>query len=247
MDRARRPGRQPAQPERLIARHRRRRAAADRCQRRGLVRAPGRDHRLPLQHVRDVSVLGGGRDRARPRRSCIRPRESDAGRSTRRTSSGATSRAISSWRTSCASVRYGDSLTVAAWQHIWLNEGFANVCRVALDRARRVRDRPGAVRRPVLRDPRRRPVLVRDDRRSGPRRAPRFRGVLPRRDDAPPASAGRGRRRLLHDPPSLEPAKTQRRPTTSRPASSSRSRSRSRGRIWTRRSRPGSSPPGSPS
>ena len=59
---------------------------------------------------------------------------------------------------------FGDSVSLAGWQHIWLNEGLATYAEWLWARARRPRDRPGGVRLLVRRHPRRRPVLDARDR-----------------------------------------------------------------------------------
>ena len=78
--------------------------------------------------------------------------------------------------------------------------GLRHLRRVAVERARRPRHRPGDLRRFYARHPGRRPVLDAHDRRPGPGPAVRHRRLLPGRDDAARAAAGRGRRRLLPAP-----------------------------------------------
>ncbi len=79
------------------------------------------------------------------------------------------------------------------WQDIWLNEGFASYAEWLWSEAEGLGDRAGDLRL-LRRDPRRRPVLDRDDRRSRAGPHLRHRGLLPRRDDAARAAAGRRRR-----------------------------------------------------
>ena len=135
---------------------------------------------------------------------------------------------------------FGDHLAVDAWQHIWLNEGFATYAEWLWSDEPEACHRAGDIRLLVRRAPGGRPVLVAADRRPGPGPPLRLRGLRPRGDDVPPAPARGRRRRLLHGPagPGRRPTATAMSPT----ASSSLSRSRSPGNSSTACSRPGSSP-----
>ena len=96
---------------------------------------------------------------------------------------------------------YGDSLAVAAWQHIWLNEGFATYAEWLWSEREGLGTVAGDLRLLLRRDPAGRSLLVARDRGSGagpPLRLPHLR---PWRHDAAPAASRGRRRRLLPDPP----------------------------------------------
>ena len=113
-----------AEPERLDRRHARRRPAADRRADRRDVRAPARDHRVRGGLLRRLPVPGGRRHRRRRQRARVRAREPDPADLREDFFVDQTS-AEDVVVHELAHQWYGDSLTVAQWQNIWLNEGFA--------------------------------------------------------------------------------------------------------------------------
>jgi hypothetical protein len=90
----------------------------------------------------------------------------------------------------------GDYLAVAAWQHIWLNEGFATYTEWPVERARGRRERAGDLRGGDL-DPGGRRLLEPRDRRPGPGPPVRPPDLRPRRRDAARAAAEDRRRGVL--------------------------------------------------
>ena len=170
--------------ERLDRRHGRRRAAADRREiARGSFARQPRDPRLPGGQLRPLPVLRRRRHRRRHAdlgfalENQTRPIYAKASSPTR---VAATASSCTSWPTSGTAT----ASRVAAWQHIWLNEGFATYAewlwseREGLGTAQEIFD--------FFYDvvPGRRPVLELIDRRPRPGRAVRLRGLRPRRDDA---------------------------------------------------------------